>query len=238
VSFHANGADIRTVIPHFVRNVHGPQDTMPLQSMVISGCPTRTDILLWTVPNADAEYRDSDSFTRASFSARATFTALCPSWGIPTSNAICDAVLRALPTSSLATLTVLNSMKVPREFWPAIAPRWPLLERVRLSLTNLTPFLRALIEDGHLKSPLFPSLTKLFITGASLTTDIAVLVRNMFLVRTKQRVPIQTLDLSECVVPKGSMRYFKKLVTDLREPVRPSGPQEPSTTCSPCLTDI
>ncbi len=112
VSFHANGADTRTAIPHFVRNAHGPQDTMPLQSMVISGCSTRTDILLWTVPNADAEYRDSDSFTRASFSARATFTALCPSWGIPTSNTVCDAVLRALPTSSLATLTVLNPMKV------------------------------------------------------------------------------------------------------------------------------
>lgn len=238
VSFHANAADIRTVVPHFVRNVHGPQDTMPLQSMVISGCSTRTDILLWTVPNADAEYRDSDSFAQASSSARATFTALCPSWGIPTSNAVCDAVLGALPTSSLATLTVSDSMKVPREFWPATAPRWPSLERVRLGLTNLTPFSRALTEDGHLKSPLFPSLTKLFITGSSLTTDIAVLVRNMVLARTKQGVPIQTLDLSECVVPKGSTRYFRKLVTDLREPARPSVPQEPNTTCSPCLIGI
>ena len=226
VSFHANGVDIRTAIPHFVRNAHGPQDTTPLQSMVISGCSTRMDIVLWTVPDADAEYRDNDLFTRASFSARATFTALCPSWGIPTSNAVCDAVLRALPTSSLATLTVLDSMKVPREFWPAIAPRWPLLERVRLSLTNLTPFSRALTEDGPLESPLFPSLKKLFITGPSLTTDIAVLVRNMLLARTKQGVPIQTLDLSECAAPKGSMRYFKKFVTDLREPVRPRGPQE------------
>ena len=226
VSCHANGADIRTVIPHFVRNALGPQDTIPLQSMVISGCSTRTDILLWTVPDADAEYRDDDSFTRASFSARATFTALCPSWGIPTSNAICDAVLRALPMRSLATLTVLDSMKVPREFWPANAPRWPLLERVRLSLTNLTPFSRVLAEDGPLKSPLFPSLTKLSITGTSLTTDVAVLVRNMLLARTKQGVPIQTLDLSECAVPKGSMRYLKKSVTDLQEPVRPCGPQE------------
>lgn len=226
VSFHANGADIRTVIPHFVRNAHGPQDTLPLQSMVISGCPTRTDILLWTVPDADAEYRDNDSFTRASFSARATFAALCPSWGIPTSNAICDAVLRALPMSSLATLTVLDSMKIPREFWPATAPQWRLLERVRLSLTNLPPFSRALTEDGPLKNPLFPSLTKLFITGTSLTTDIAVLVRDMLLARTKQGVPIPTLDLSECAVPKGSMRYFKKFVTERREPVRPCGPQE------------
>lgn len=234
VSFHANGADVRTVVPLFVRNAHGPQDTMPLQSMVISGCSTRTDILLWRVQDADAEYRDSDSFTRASFSARATFTALCPSWGIPTSNGVCDAVLRALPTSSLATLTVMNSMKVPREFWPATAPRWPLLQRVRLGLTNLTPFLRALIEEGHLKSPLFPSLTKLFITGSSLTTDIAILVRDMLLVRTKQGVPIQTVDLSKCVVAKGSMGYFKKLVTDLREPVRFS--EEPtSTTCSACV---
>jgi hypothetical protein len=77
-------------------------------------------------------------------------------------------------------------------------------------------------------------LTKLFITGSSLTTDIAILVRDMLLVRTKQGVPIQTVDLSKCVVAKGSMGYFKKLVTDLREPVRFS--EEPtSTTCSACV---
>ena len=224
MSSHRDGDDIRIVIPHFARNAHGPQDTMPLQSMVISGYTTHVDILLWTVPDADMEYHDNDSFTRASLSARAVFTASNELWGFMTETAVYDAVLAAIPMSSLATLTVLNFSVVTRRIWVRYAPRWSLLTRVRLGCTVMRAFIDALTEGAPSEGPLLPSLTKLVTTGTPLTMDTALRLRDMLWSRVEQGVPIQMLDLRGCAVLDGAMELFDHIVEDTR---RPTGAELP-----------
>ena len=224
LSSHREGDDIRVVIPHFARNVHGPQDTTPPQSMVISGYTTHADILLWTVPDADKEHRDNDSFTRASLSARAVFTASNQLWEFMTETAIYDTVLASLPTSSLATLTVLNFSVVTRNIWLRYTPRWSSLTRVRLGCTVMRPFIDALTEDAPPEGPLLPSLVNLVITGTPLTMDTAQRLREMLLVRMRQGVPIQTLDLCGCAVLDGAMELIGDIVADTR---RPTGAELP-----------
>ena len=224
MSSHREGDDIRVVIPHFARNVHGPQDTMPLQSMAISGYTTHADILLWTVPDADKEYHDNDSFTRASLSARAVFTASNQLWEFMTETAIYDTVLASLPMSPLATLTVLNFSVVTRNIWLKFMPRWTLLTRVRLGCTVLRPFIDALTEDAPPEGPLLPSLVNIIVTGTPLTMDTAQRLRDMLLVRVGQGVPIQTLDLCGCAVLDGAMELIGDIVADTR---RPTGAELP-----------
>ena len=224
MSSHREGDDIRVVIPHFARNVHGHQDTMPPQSMVISGYTTHADILLWTVPDADKEYHDNDSFTRASLSARAVFTASNQLWEFMTETTIYDTVLASLPMSSLATLTVLNFSVVTRKIWLRYMPRWSLLTRVRLGCTVMRPFIDALTEDTPPEGPLLPSLVNLVITGTPLTMDTAQRLRDMLLVRVGQGVPIQTLDLRGCAVLDGAMELIGDIVADTR---RPTGAEFP-----------
>jgi hypothetical protein len=224
-SSHRGGGDVRTVLPHFARNAYGPQDKTPLQSMVISGYATRTDILLWTVPDADVEYRDNDSFTRATFSARAAFTASNPLWDFMTEATVYDAAMAALPTSSLTTLTVLDFTVVTRRLWLRYTPRWPLLQRVRLGCTVIRPFIDALTEDAPSQGPLLPSLVKLVTTGSPLTMDTALRLRDMLLARVERGVPIQTLDLCECAVLDDAMRLFRDLAADTRGPTRTGLPK-------------
>jgi hypothetical protein len=164
MSTSSRGKDIRILLPYFARNAHGPQDTMPLQTMVISGCPTRTDILLWTIPDADMEYHDNDSFTQASLSSRAAFTAFYPLWDLERSTAVCHTVISALPMDSLSTLTVLDYMEPPKAFWRASKPRWPL----RLGCGSLCIFTGAAMEELPDEDTFLPSLTTLIITGRPL----------------------------------------------------------------------
>jgi hypothetical protein len=214
---YASGKDLRTVLPHFVRNAHGPQDTTPLQSMVINGCATRTDILLWSVPDADMRYDDNDTFTRASLSARAVFTAFCPFWDLEKSTAVCRTVLSALPLMSLSTLTVLDYMAPPKAFWLANGSQWPLLKRVRLGCETLCLFTGAGMEHSPRAGVFFPYLKTLVITGPLGMPDAAVL-RYFLVVRANEGIPIRALDLSECGVAEGAMRFFSDTITDIREP--------------------
>jgi len=190
---------------------------MPLQSMVISACPTRTDILLWTIPDADMEYHDNGSFTQASLSSRAAFTAFYPLWDLESSTAVCHTVLSALPMGSLSTLTVLDYMEPPKAFWRTNEPRWPLLKRVRLGCGSLLFFTSAAMEELPNEDTFLPSLTTLIITGGPLNELNAVM---LLYISTKQRIPIQTLDLSECGVEERTMRFLSDMVTDIREPVQ------------------
>ena len=221
LSSHRDGDDIRVVIPHFARNAHGPQDKTPLQSIVINGYTTHADILLWTVPDADMEYHDNDSFTRASFSARAVFTASNQLWDFMTETAVYDAVLASLPMSSLVTLTVLDFSVVTRRIWLRYAPRWSSLTRVRLGCTVMRPFIDALTEDPPPEGPLLPSLSTLVTTGTPLTMDTIQRLRDMLSMRAEQGVPLQTLDLSGCTVTPaldGAMALFGDVVADARGP--------------------
>jgi hypothetical protein len=196
---------------------------MPLQSMVISGCPTRTDILLWTIPDADMEYHDNDSFTQASLSSRAAFTAFYPLWDLERSTAVCHTVISALPIDSLSTLTVLDYMGPPKAFWHASKPRWPLLKRVRLGCGSLCIFTGAAMEELPDEGTFLPSLTTLIITGRPLDEFNAVM---LLYISKKRRIPIQTLDLSECGVKERAMRILSDMGTDIREPVQTCRPQK------------
>jgi hypothetical protein len=167
------------------------------------------------------EYHDNDSFTRASSSARAVFTASNQLWDFMTETAVYDSVLAALPMSSLATLTVLDFSVVTRKIWLRYAPRWSSLTRVRLGCTVMRPFIDALTEDPPPEGPLLPSLSTLVTTGTPLTMDTIQRLRDMLSVRAEQGVPMQTLDLSGCTVTPaldGAMALFGDVVADARGP--------------------
>ena len=218
--FNIDG-DIGVLMPYFARNANGPQDEMPLQSMVIGGKESRDDILLWTDPGADAEYLNNASFTRATRSTRASLNVSISYWDFDPQTTILDTALAALPIGSLATLTVLNFTEVTRPLWLRHAPQWPLLKRIWLGKTALPPFIDAMIdvdEDTPPEGPLLPSLEELVITGPSLTMDIALRLRDMLLLRVKQGVPIQSLDLRRCAVPGDAMRLFGDIVANTQGP--------------------
>jgi hypothetical protein len=52
-SGHPNMADLQHLVPYVVRHAHGPQDTLPLQSVLIRSDDDHADILAWARPNID-----------------------------------------------------------------------------------------------------------------------------------------------------------------------------------------
>jgi F-box-like len=217
-SHNFNGDDVRGVIPHIARNAHGSQDTEPLQSVLISGERRRAEILVWTVPDADMEVRDSTTLIGAAVSARVVFSATGRDWLHGTDTAISDALLATLPTDSLSTLTVQNNAQLSKEFWLSHAPRLPLLERVRLVPMAVAAFEEMLAEDAAPNHPLLPSLTKLIFVNETLTVYKTLRLRDVLIQRVEQGVPIETLDLRTCHVADRAIQLLAEIVVDVQSP--------------------
>jgi len=212
----ASADDVRALIPYFSRNAHGPQDAEPLQSILISGEPSLTEIVLWTAAGADMEVQNPVSLISATLSARAIFTASGHMW-FDTDVEILDATLAALPLGSLNTLTAQNSSRIPEWLWLAQTPRWSRLEHVRLVGTVTKSLTTVLTKDAPPEGPLLPSLTKLSLFNTLHIDDTPPLL-DMLTGRVEQGVPLEVLDLRACEVPDRAVQIFGEVVLDVQGP--------------------
>lgn len=212
------GHDVKALIPYISRNAHGPQDVKPLQSMVISGDAFLTEVILWTESDADIEVRNPVSLISATLSARAIFTISGDNWCFGTQPGILDAILATLPLTSLCSLTAQNS-DFPEALWLGHAPRWPLLERLRLVGEPATKsFIKVLTRDTTPDGPLLPSLTKLSLINPLIDDDELLL--DMLIGRVEQGVPLEALDLGSCPVTTDVVQLFNEIVVDVQGPER------------------
>jgi hypothetical protein len=211
-----DASDVRALIPYFSRNAHGPQDAEPLQSILISGERSLTEIVLWTAAGADLEAQNPVSLISATLSARAIFTAsghMLSETGVE----ILDETLAALPLRSLNTLTAQNSSRIPEWLWLAHTPRWSLLERLRLVGTMTKSFTTVLTKDAPAEGPLLPSLRKLSLFN-TLHIDDTSPILEMLTGRVEQGVPLEALDLRACEVPDRAVQLFGEVVVDVQGP--------------------
>ena len=212
----ASADDVRALIPYFCRNAHGPQDAEPLQSILISGEPYLTEIVLWTTAGSDMEVENPVSLISATLSARAIFTASGHMWS-DTDVEILDATLAALPLGSLNTLTAQNSSRIPERLWLAHTPRWSLLEHVRLVGAVTKSFTTVLTRDAPPEGPLLPSLTKISLFDTFAIYDTS-LILDMLIGRVEQGVSLEALDLRACEAPDREVQLFGEVVVDVQGP--------------------
>ena len=212
----ANADDVRALIPYFSRNAHGPQDAEPLQSVLISGETSLTEIVLWTAAGADMEVQNPVSLISATLSARAIFTASGHMW-FETDVEILDATMAALPLGSLKTLTAQNSSRIPEWLWLSHTPRWSMLEHVRLVGAVTKSLTTVLTKDAPPEGPLLPSLTKLSLFNTLHIEDASPML-DMLTGRVEQGVPLKALDLRACEVPDRAVHLFGEVVVDVQGP--------------------
>ncbi|KAI0299845.1 hypothetical protein BC826DRAFT_993688 [Russula brevipes] len=225
-----DGDDVRQVLPRVARNAHGPQDSEPLQSILISSERTRAEILAWTVPGADLKIQDRLAFLLAPGSARVVFSAWSVNWNVGTDTAIFDALLTHLPVASISTLTTQNYANLGKEVWLNHAPRLPSLERVRLSRSALRAF-REMLESTPPDGPLLPLLTTLILVDVSLTVLKTYHIRDMLMERVGQGIPLETLDLRACIATDRAVQLLAEIVADVQ------GPSEAISTFDPAFID-
>ena len=192
---HPDSDDVPRILPYIVRHAHGPQDTQPLQSVLIRSNGRRVDILAWSVPNIDVETQDPPTFLAETLPPRValSFTYLN---GSPLRNPIelLDTAIAALPLDGLVTL-VVQDFVINEAFYFRHVPRWSLLCHVRLAAPSDHGFKQMLMrDDGGQENPLLPSLKELVLVG-TLSNNWTLALTN----RVSKRGPLELLDLRMCV---------------------------------------
>jgi hypothetical protein len=218
ISEHPEAHDVRELIPYISRNAHGPQDVKPLQSMIISGGDSLTEIIAWTEPDADIEVRNAVTLMAATLAARAIFTISSHVWRLGTDLDILDATLAALPLGSLRSLTVQNSSHFPEGIWLRHAPCWKSLAHVRLvDVAATKSFTEVLHKDAGRDGPLLPSLTKLSLVNTLFHGDDYLLL-DMVNDRVELGVPLRSLDLRACPMTPGVVQLLRDMVPEIQGP--------------------
>ena len=160
--------NVPRLYPYVVQHPHGPQDTQPLQSVLIrTDGYQRMDVLVWSVPNIDAEVEGPPTFLAKTLPPRVALSFMNITSHSPTTSIrILDEALSALPLDGLNTL-IAQDFLIPNEvFWLRHVPRWPLLRHVRLVAPMDHGFKEILLrDDGGHKDPLLPSLKELVLVG-------------------------------------------------------------------------
>ena len=168
------------------------------------------DIAAWTVPDIDAEVHNPPALLGATIPPRITFTSESLSYDQYISGEhrqLLDTVLLALPLDDLVMLAaqdihsaivLADDLSTP-QFWFRHAPRWPLLQRVRVAFPVTHGFIQALLEDngGH-ERPLLPSLLELVVDNVSSHRLSTLPLRTTLMKRVEQGVPLDVLDLRTC----------------------------------------
>jgi len=228
-----DGEDVRLVIPHIARNACGPQDTAPLQTIVLSGGRTHAEIFVWSVPDADDKVLDSNTLLRMAVSARLVFSATTnASWRDETDTEIFDDMVTHLPMNTISSLLAQNHTPFSKGFWLRHAPRLAMLKRVRLVRTSVKPFRQMLAEDAPPGGPLrLPSLTNLILDDVLLTALRTYHLRDMLIKRKEQGAPLETLDLHTCIASQRAIQLLAEVVGDVK------GPAETQESGDPALFD-
>ena len=218
VSLHLPSSHhIRVLLPHLARHAYGPQDTRPLQCMLVCNEKDGVKILAWTLPDIDVAIQDPPTFlaTTTLPPRVALFFKSNNHFDFTTRHEILDASLPVLPLSSLVTLIVQGfGITLPMHFWFRHAPKWPLLQRAQLATLAQEGFAHMLLDRNNGEPPLLPLLTELVLVG-NLSNDWAYALRK----RVEQGAPLKRLDLRMCVRPSHEeVLLLSEIVVDVLGP--------------------
>jgi hypothetical protein len=199
ISRRSNGADVQEVLPYVTRHAHGPQDTQPLQSVLIRGKKTRTTILAWPVPDIEGE--NPHILLAKTLPIRVALSFTSTYWySFDTHIEVLGMAMAALPLDGLVTLTSQHlKVNLDEQFWLRHSPKWTLLHRMRLALIAVPRFIDLLLADqGGRENPLLPSLTELVIIGGRVLPHWTRFLCDALTKRMEQGVPLVMLDLRAC----------------------------------------
>jgi hypothetical protein len=216
-SHDQDGDDMGILIPHIAKNACGPQDTAPLQSVLIRGAITHIKLLAWTLPDADVE--DSNRVTTLR-PERMFFAASSDAvwWRPKTSARILDALWTQLPTDAISTLSVEGNTEPSKEFWLNHASSLAMLEQVRLAPSAVKAFRETLAEDPPPNGPRFPKLSKLVLVKVALTALGTYRLHDILRKRLEQGTPLEVLDLRTCVTAGRAIQLLAEIVGDVQGP--------------------
>ncbi len=160
-------------------------------------------IFVWTEPDIGV-----DDSARADLSVR-----ICGQIGGEhnPSMKVSDLVTQILPLDSLVMLRVADNTWSEKEVWLRHAPRWSLLEHVRLLYTVASGFREMLLADeGGRECPLLPSLIKLVLDDAFMDGSTTRRFCDVFMKRVEQGVPLETLDLRSCLASSRAVQFSQR----------------------------
>ena len=211
-SHSVRGSDIPRTFPSLLRHSHGPQDAEPLQSMLISSEKTRATILAWPAPDIHVDLHDPFALLSVALSARIALSITSDSY--PRSRYFLqEKAMEALHLGNIVTLTAQHRSRLNDQFWLRHAPKWPLLQCVRLAPPEARGFLEALLQDnGGRENPLLPSLTELVLVDVKVTARRTDRLCNALMKRAEQGVPLETLDLRKCHATDFAVWLFSEIV--------------------------
>ncbi|KAH8987724.1 hypothetical protein EDB86DRAFT_3081903 [Lactarius hatsudake] len=220
-SRRGDGDDVQKILPYVARHAHGPQDAQPLQSMLIYNNIMCAEILAWTLPDMDVQLPNQTAFFDSMHSARVALSITNDDHWSPGINiGIFSAVIEALPLDGLVTLTAqTSSWPLTEQFWLRHAPKWPLLQRVRLTQSTVRGFREMLLgDDGARESPLLPLLTTLVLVGSALIERKTFILCDALMKRVELGVPLETLDLRKCLAIGRGVELLSEIVADVLRP--------------------
>jgi hypothetical protein len=221
-----NSCDVQKLLPYVARHAHGPQDSQPLQSVLIRSENNHADLLAWPAPNIDVEVHDPPTLLAETLPARVALSFRSNDWlSSDTRLEILNTVMAGLPLDGLVMLAAhdLGSQSrherdLPtRQFWLHLSPKWPLLQRVRLAPPAARGFIAMLLEDnGGRERPVLPSLTELIVVDFSLYALSFLPLCEALMKRVEQGVPVETLDLRMCLPhPDGRAEDWFRLLSEI-----------------------
>ncbi|KAF8257753.1 hypothetical protein EI94DRAFT_1757046 [Lactarius quietus] len=220
--------DVQEVLPYLGRHAHGPQDTQPLQSVLIRGKRSRAEILAWSVPDIDvAVRRDPPTLRAARPLARVALSfAIKDPNRYETHIDFLGMVVAALPLNGLLTLITQDHLSPPFDrFWLHDSPKWPLLRRVRLTSIVAERFIDWLLadEEGR-ENPLLPSLKELVLVDSYFYENWTLRLCDVLMKRVEQGASLEMLDLRTCCLDPdnpGAVRLLSEIVVDVLGPETP-----------------
>ena len=219
-SFLPDGGDVLKLLPYVTRHSHGPQDTQPLQNVAIRGGREEVEIYAWPDIHGEAPNFHPFYLVTDLSAPRVALYVMCTHWILDTHVELLSAAMTALPQGNLMKLTTeLCEARLDKVFWCNHAPRWPLLECVRLAPISVRGFAEMILEDngGH-ENPLLPSLTNLSLPWSTLTTPRTLRLCNALMKRVEQGVPVEELDLPNCAATSYAVQLLSEIVASVLSP--------------------
>ncbi|KAN0135823.1 hypothetical protein V8E53_006275, partial [Lactarius tabidus] len=115
----SNDSDMQVLLPYVAQHAYGPQDTQPLQSVLIFKYGDQAYILAWSVPDINVRVQNLSTFATEAPPTRVALSFTSgPRFEATIRLGIIDATMAALPLDGLITLTVQDFPTFPKkQFW-------------------------------------------------------------------------------------------------------------------------
>ena len=218
-SLSFSGADVLNLLPYLSQHAHGPQDTQPLQSVLFHSEEACTHIIAWPRPGISLE---PHHLAAAKLTARVALSITCMTsrfWYTAIYLGVLNMAMEALPLDNLVTLTARHRARLDKEIWLRYAPRWLLLEDVRLAPRAASGFIQMLlVQDNDREGPLLPSLIRLNLLDTTSSERRTRRLCEALKKREEQGVPLKVLDLQTCRFTTAAVQLLRGLVDDVRDP--------------------